>query len=345
LPDGTAVDAYRLSNAQSFAVTVLTYGATIQAIEVPDRNGRVADIVLGYSGLDAYLDQPEYFGALIGRFGNRIAHGQFTLDGETHNLALTDPPNALHGGKTGFDKVVWHVEAAEAMTEALLRLSYVSADGEEGYPGRLAVTVTYRVGTDNTLAIAYEATTDRATVLNLTNHSYFNLAGEGVGNVLDHVAQINADAFTPIDETGIPTGEIRTVAGTPFDFRQPKPIGAQIRDGHDAQIRYARGYDHNFVLRDWSPGTPSWAARVIEPVSGRVLEVLTDQPGLQFYTANYLVGTRIGKSGQIYRQGDAFCLETQHFPDSPNHPEFPSTILRPGQLFRSTTIFALSTVV
>ena len=342
LADGTAIDAYHLSNARGFAVRILTYGAAIQAIEAPDRQGRPADLVMGYASLEDYVDKPQFFGTIVGRYGNRIAQGRFSLDGEEYRLAVTSPPNALHGGVKGFDKVAWRVEEVLDGAEAVLRLAYVSADGEEGYPGRLATTVTYRVGADNALAIEYQAMTDRPTVLNLTNHSYFNLGGEGTGDVLDHLVQLDADGFTPIDENLIPTGEIRAVAGTPFDFRSPKRIGAEIRDGRDEQIFRARGYDHNFMLRDRRPGTPTRAARVVDPASGRVLEVLTDQPGMQFYTANFLMGTRVGKSGRLYRQGDGFCLETQHFPDSPNHPQFPSTVLRPGETFRSTTIFRFS---
>jgi aldose 1-epimerase len=342
LADGTEIHAYDLSNAKGFRVRILTYGAIIQAIEAPDRQGRMADVVMGYATLQDYVDKPQFFGALVGRYGNRIAGGHFTLEGQDYSLALTNPPNALHGGVVGFDKVAWEVIEATDGAESLLRLRYVSADGEEGFPGRLTTDVTYRVGADNALTIDYRATTDAPTVLNLTNHSYFNLAGEGSGDILDHVAQLDADGFTPIDENLIPTGEIRAVAGTPFDFREPRRIGDQVRDARDRQILYARGYDHNFVLRDRRPGSPTRAARVADPASGRVIEVLTDQPGVQFYTANFLVGNRVGKSGRFYRQGDAFCLETQHFPDSPNHPEFPSTVLRPGETFRSTTIFRFS---
>ncbi len=342
LADGREIHAYDLSNANGFAVRILTYGAIIQAIQAPDRAGRMADLVMGYASLQDYIDKPQFFGALVGRYANRIAGGHFTLEGQDYSLALTSPPNALHGGVVGFDKVAWTVDQADDGAEALLRLSYVSTAGEEGYPGRLTAEVTYRVDPDNALAIDYRATTDAPTVLNLTNHSYFNLAGEGTGDVLDHVVQIDADDFTPIDEALIPTGEIRAVAGTPFDFRAPRRIGDQIRDAREPQILYARGYDHNFVLRPRQSGRPTPAARVVDPASGRVLEVLTDQPGVQFYTANFLVGNRVGKSGRLYRQGDAFCLETQHFPDSPNHPEFPSTVLRPGEEFRSTTIFRFS---
>jgi len=342
LAGGTEIHAYDLSNANGFTVRILTYGAIIQAIHAPDRQGRMADLVMGYATLQDYVDKPQFFGALVGRYGNRIAGGHFTLEGQEYSLALTNPPNALHGGVVGFDKVAWTVEQASNGPEALLRLSYVSADGEEGFPGRLTTAVTYRVGADNALTIDYRATTDAPTVLNLTNHSYFNLSGEGSGDILDHRAQLDADGFTPVDETLIPTGEIRAVAGTPFDFRAPRRIGDQIRDARDQQILYARGYDHNFVLRARQPGIATRAARVVDPASGRVLEVLTDQPGVQFYTANFLVGNRVGKSGRFYRQGDAFCLETQHFPDSPNHPEFPSTVLRPGEEFASTTSFRFS---
>ena len=339
LADGTGIDAFRLTNARGFAVRLLTYGATIQAIEAPDRHGHFADLVMGYAGLEDYVEKPQYFGTIVGRYGNRIAGGRFTLDGTAYRLAVNNGPNALHGGLKGFDKAVWTVLEASDGAEAVLRLAYVSADGEEGYPGRLAATVTYRVGAENALTIDYRATTDRPTVLNLTNHAYFNLGGEGAGDVLGHVAQIEADGFTPVDEHLIPTGEIRPVADTPFDFRTPKRIGAEIRDARDPQILFGRGYDHNFVLNDRQPGVATLAARVTDPASGRVLDVLTDQPGVQFYTGNFLIGTRAGKSGRLYRQGDGFCLETQHFPDSPNQPHFPSTVLRPGETFRSTTIF------
>jgi aldose 1-epimerase len=342
LTDGTEIHAYDLSNARGFTVRILTYGAIVQAIEAPDRHGRMADVVMGYATLQDYVDKPQFFGALVGRYANRIAGGHFTLEGQDYSLALTNPPNALHGGLAGFDKVAWAVEEARDGAEALLRLRYISADGEEGYPGRLTTDVIYRVGADNALTIDYRATTEAPTVLNLTNHSYFNLAGEGTGDVLNHVAQLDADGFTPVDENLIPTGEIRAVAGTPFDFREPRRIGDRIRDARDRQILYGRGYDHNFVLRDRRPGTPTPAARVVDPASGRAIEVLTDQPGMQFYTANFLVGNRVGKSGRFYRQGDGFCLETQHFPDGPNHPEFPSTVLRPGETFASTTVFRFS---
>jgi len=342
LADGTEIDCYELSNAGGFSARILGYGAIIQALSAPDRRGLSADLVMGYATLEDYVDKPQFFGALVGRYGNRIAGGHFRLEGQDYSLAITSPPNALHGGVKGFDKVVWDVEAASDGDEALLRLRYISADGEEGFPGRLTTHVTYRVGADNALTIEYHATTEAPTVLNLTNHSYFNLGGEGSGDILGHVAELDADGFTPVDENLIPTGEIRAVAGTPFDFRAPRRIGERIRDAGDRQILYGRGYDHNFVLHARRPGQPTRAARVTDPVSGRVLEVLTDQPGMQFYTSNFLIGNRVGKSGRFYRQGDAFCLETQHFPDSPNHPEFPSTVLRPGEEFRSTTIFRFS---
>jgi len=342
LADGTEIHSYELSNAGGFSARILTYGAIIQALAAPDRQGRSADLVMGYATLQDYVDKPQFFGALVGRYGNRIAGGHFRLEGQDYSLAITNPPNALHGGVKGFDKVAWEVEEAGDGAEALLRLRYISADGEEGFPGRLTTRVTYRVGADNALTIEYHATTEAPTVLNLTNHSYFNLGGEGSGDILGHVAELDADGFTPVDENLIPTGEIRAVAGTPFDFREPRRIGDRIRDAGDRQILYGRGYDHNFVLRARRPGTPTRAARVSDPASGRVLEVVTDQPGVQFYTSNFLIGNRVGKSGRFYRQGDAFCLETQHFPDSPNHPEFPSTVLRPGEEFRSTTIFRFS---
>jgi aldose 1-epimerase len=336
--DGRQVDAYDLISAAGMRVRILTLGCIIARLEVPDRHGSSANVVLGLDTLDGYLHRSPHFGAIAGRFANRIARGRFAIDGTEYQLDTNAAPNAMHGGRHGFDKVVW--QAVHADAEKLV-LHYVSADGEEGYPGKLDVAVTYTIGPACELRIDYAATTDRPTVVNLTNHSYFNLAGEGSGDVLGHVVSINADHFTPTDATQIPTGEILAVEGTPFDFRQPKPIGARIREA-DEQLLTARGYDHNWVLRGPSGGAVRPAARALHPASGRVLEVLTDAPGLQFYTGNSLTGALAGPSRRAYRQGDGFCLETQSFPDAPNQPTFPSAILRPGAPYASTTIFKFS---
>jgi aldose 1-epimerase len=336
--DGSEVDLYTLKNGR-VEVEITNYGGRIVAVRVPDRSGRVEDIVLGYDGLAGYLSDRAYFGGLIGRYANRIARGRFTLDGVEYKLAQNDGENHLHGGIEGFDKKVWRAEEIKGKGEVGLRLSYVSRDGEEGYPGNLTVNVTYRLRADGGLVIDYEATTDKATVINLTNHAYFNLAGAGHGDVLGHEVMIAADRFTPVDRGLIPTGELRSVEGTPFDFRRPMRIGARI-EARDEQLEFGRGYDHNFVLNGRS-GTLRLAARVVEPRSGRVLEVYTTEPGIQFYTGNFLDGVR-GKGGQVYQRRGAFCLEAQHFPDSPNKPNFPSTVLRPGQRYRQTTVYKFS---
>lgn len=322
--------AQRLTlEAPALRATILTLGGVIERLEVPDRDGRFANVALGLRAPADYAAQGPYFGALIGRYANRIAGGRFALDGREHRLAINDEPNSLHGGAQGFDKRIWSIAARDPQR---LELALASPDGEEGYPGTLRVRVTYATEGDGTLRIDYAAEADAPTVVNLTNHSYWNLAGEGSGTALDHELEIAADHFTPVDATLIPTGELRPVEGTPFDFRAPRPIGARIR-AEDAQLLIGRGYDHNWVLR----GGPGPAARLRDPGSGRVLEVLTDQPGLQFYSGNLLDGTLVGPGGQIYRSGDGVALETQHFPDSPNQPRFPSTVLRPGEVFRSIT--------
>jgi aldose 1-epimerase len=337
--DGQPVVACTLANASGMRVRILTLGCIIACLEVPDRNGTPANVVLGSDSVDGYLHRSPHFGAIAGRYANRIAQGRFAIDGIAYQLDLNAPPNALHGGRRGFDKVVWQAETLDG--EALI-LRYLSPDGDEGFPGNLAVEVTYRIGAGNDLRIDYAATTDKPTIVNLTNHSYFNLAGEGSGDVLDHIVSIAADRFTPSDASQIPTGELRSVAGTPFDFTQPRAIGERIRMA-DEQLLIGHGYDHNWVLRVPDGDGPRQAARAFDPQSGRILDVLTDAPGLQFYTGNGLNGALVGPAGRAYRQSDAFCFETQQFPDAPNQPGFPSAVLRPGERFRSTTIFRFAT--
>ncbi len=330
---------YTLKNTHGMELRVLDYGGIIVSLAVPDRTGRIDDVVLGFDRPEDYERSSAYFGAIIGRFGNRIARGRFTLDGRTYTLATNDGPNHLHGGVMGFDKVSWEVSPFERQDSRGLVLRYTSPDGEEGYPGTLRTTVTYTLTEGNELIFDYEGTSDRATPVNLTQHSYFNLAGEGAGNVMGHELTLNANSFTPVDSTLIPTGEIRSVAGTPFDFRAPTAIGARIGQD-DEQLRYGRGYDHNFVL-DKDPGaraSTTLAARVFEPSSGRVMEVHTTEPGVQFYSGNFLDGTLRGKRGAVYSPRSGFTLETQHFPDSPNHQAFPSTVLVPGAEYRSRTV-------
>ena len=339
LPTGEAVRAFTLRNANGVELRAIEYGGIIVSLRTPDRTGALADIVLGFNDLNAYLAGSPYFGAITGRYANRIANGRFTLDGKTYQLAVNNGPNALHGGLKGFDKTVWHGEARASDRGIQVAFRYRSADGEEGYPGTLNTTVTYTLTDSNQLVVDYEATTDKPTPINLTQHSYFNLAGEGSGDVLGHVLTINAGRFVPVDSTLIPTGELASVAGTPFDFRTPTAIGARIDQSHP-QLERGRGYDHTFVVmrNDGDTGLVQ-AAHVVEPRSGRTLSVATTEPGVQFYTGNFLDGTLTGKSGRVYRQRYGFCLETHHFPDSPNKPQFPSTILRPGKMFRSRTVF------
>lgn len=329
----TGAEVHRISLGDAtLRVSILTFGGAVERIEMPDRAGHSANVVLGLDSLDGYQHRSPHFGALPGRFANRIAGGRFVLDGVEHCLACNDGPNALHGGPDGFGKRVWSIEDDG---DRHVTLGLLSPDGDGGYPGTLHVRVTYTVDGPE-MRIDYRAWTDRPTVLNLTNHSYFNLAGEGSGSVLGHRLQVEADAFLPVTASSIPTGELRPVAGTPFDFRAPTPIGQRIREA-DPQILYGRGYDHTWVLR---PGTGlRQAVRLHEPVSGRTLDVLTTQPGVQVYTGNQLTGSLSGPSGRSYRQGDAVCFETQHFPDSPNQPAFPSTVLRPGEEFVSATVF------
>jgi aldose 1-epimerase len=329
--DGEEVRIFSITNDRGMEVRAINYGGIIASIKVPDRNGYLDDVVLGHDSLEGYLHRTRYFGVLIGRFANRIACGRFTLNGVAYQLAVNNGQNHLHGGVRGFDKVVW---AAQEIDDGV-ELNYVSKDGEENYPGNLSATVTYRLNDANELRLDYYASTDRDTIINLTNHSYFNLAGSGT--ILNHELQIQADAFTPIDETLIPTGEIRDVAGTAMDFRSSTSIGA-LMDKDDDQLRFARGYDHNFVLRG-EPGTLRTIAKLYEPQSGRTMEVITTQPGLQFYSGNYLDGTLVGRSGRAYLRNSGCCLEAQHFPDSPNQPTFPSTVLRPGEKYHHTTIY------
>ena len=339
MPDGTPVDAYVLKNAHGMEAHILTYGGAVASLTAPDRKGAFADVVLGMDTLDGYVHQTLFFGALIGRYGNRIAHGQFTLDGKTCTLPKNDGPNTLHGGPQGFNKKVWKARIVSGASPAI-ELTYVSQDGEEGFPGALSAKVTYTLTDHNELRIEYWATTDKPTVVNLTNHSYFNLAGAGSGSILNHEVTILADRFTPVDSTLIPTGELRPVKGTPFDFTKSTAIGARIEQ-KDQQLVYGKGYDHNWVVNRTAAGVVK-AAEVYEPTSGRVLEVLTAEPGLQFYTGNFLDGAVKGKGGIAYGRRDAFCMETQHFPDSPNHAAFPSTTLLPGATYHTTTVYRFS---
>ncbi|MFC9284947.1 aldose epimerase family protein [Streptomyces collinus] len=341
LADGTKVYRWSLENGGT-RLKVLSYGGIVQSLEVPDRHGRHADVVAGFAGLDDYVAKSPYFGALIGRYGNRIGKGRFTLDGTSYQLSVNDGENSLHGGARGFDKHVWDVEPFTRGSDVGLRLYYTSVDGEMGYPGTLRSTVTYTLDRHGAWRIDYEATTDRATVVNLTSHVYWNLAGEGSGTIEDHELTIAASRYTPTDAGLIPTGELARVGGTPFDFRRAKPIGRDIRAGHVQQVR-AKGYDHNWALDKGVTARPEHVATLRDPRSGRTLRIATDQPGLQFYSGNFLDGTLTGTGGRTYRQGDALCLETQHFPDSPNHANFPSTVLRPGQTYRTTTVHTFGT--
>lgn len=336
-PDGEGVDLYTLTNGSGAEVTIVTYGAIIVSLRVPDRDGVLDDVVLGYDSLQGFIDASPYFGAIVGRYGNRIGDATFELDGETYVLARNNGPNHLHGGLVGFDKVVWTGESFDDATGVGIILTYVSQDGEEGYPGTLVSRITYTLTEDNALIVDFHATTDKATPVNLTQHSYFNLAGAGNGDILDHELMVMADAYTPVDSTMIPTGEIRDVTGGPFDFRTPVAIGARIEDDN-RQLILGGGYDHNYVLSGGDT-SPFLAARVYEPTTGRVMEIHTSEPGVQFYTGNFLDGSITGKDGRAYQRRYGFCLETQHFPDSPNKPEFPSTILRPGETYESRTIF------
>lgn len=335
--DGQPVTLYTLKNAHGAEAKIMNYGGIVQSLIVPDRHGKLADVVLGYDHLEGYLKETPYFGALVGRYGNRIGKARFTLDGHTYTLAANNGPNSLHGGLKGFDKKVWHVVKA---TGNSLELQYTSPDGEEGFPGTLKVTATYTLTDDNALRLDYKATTDKPTIVNLTQHSYFNLAGQGNGDILGYQVYINSEKITPVDKELIPTGEYLPVAGTPFDFRKPTAIGARINDPNP-QLQYGPGYDHNWVINK-PAGKLGLMARVTDPQSGRVLEVLSTEPGLQFYAGNFLDGSITGKGGAVYQRRTGFCMEPQHFPDSPNKANFPSVVLRPGQTYHNTIIYKFS---
>lgn len=336
MPDGTQVDLYALANAKGMKAGIINYGAILVSLEVPDRDGNLADVTLGYDSLDDYLKRGGLFGAVVGRYANRIGGAKFTLNGIEYKLLANNKPNHIHGGKKGFDKVVWRLEDIRAEgNEAVVKLSYVSEDGEEGYPGNLACSVTYTLTNDNELKISYEAETDKTTVVNLTNHSYFNLAGHGTGDVLGHVLMLNADKYTVFDDALIPTGEIRSVKNTPLDFTSPTAIGSRIGE-------VGAGYDQNYVLNGGG-GSLALCASVYEPTGGRVMEVHTTEPGVQLYTGNWLSSSVTGKDAKVYNKHGGFCLETQHFPDSPNKPNFPSVVLSPGQKFATVTVFKFST--
>ena len=365
MPDGTAVDLVTLTNTGGVEIRAINYGCIIASIRVPDRHGKFDDIVLGQATLEGYLTRSRFFGAVAGHYANRIAKGRFTLDGKTIQLATNNGPNHLHGGVRGFDKVVWSADTFDHDGDHGVIFKYTSADGEEGYPGALDVHVTYTLTPRDELVVVYEAWTDKPTMVNLTQHSYFNLAGDGSGDITGHELTIHADRFTPVDETQIPTGEIAPVDGTPFDFRKPTVIGARI-DAHDEQIRRGKGYDHNWVVNPSTLREPQGrpeqgrgttgsgqagparglapAARVVDPRSGRALSVATTEPGMQFYAGNNLDGTLTGKAGRVYGRRSGLCLETQHFPDSPNHANFPSTVLRPGERFQSKTVFTFGVI-
>ncbi len=341
-PDGQPVDLYVLSNKNGVEAAITNYGGAVVSLKVPDRNGKFGDVVLGYDSLDGYVNDKSYFGAIVGRYGNRIGHAQFSLDGTTYTLAKNNGENSLHGGIKGFNKAVWAAKELPVKNGQSLELTYLSKDGEEGFPGNLHVRVVYTLTDSSELKIEYSATTDKKTVVNLTNHTYFNLAGPGSGDILGHQLVIEADKFTPVDASLIPTGELRDVPGTPLDFGKATAIGARI-DQDDEQLKLGHGYDHNFVLRRAAGAPISLAARVMEPNTGRVLEVWTTEPGVQFYTGNFLDGTARGKGGLAYARRSAFCLETQHFPDSPNQPKFPSVVLNPGEKYSTTTTYKFTT--
>jgi aldose 1-epimerase len=341
LSDGTQIESVVLQNRGGVVVRIMTLGASIQSLRTPDRNGRVDDIVLGYDTAAEYLGNPQYFGSTVGRFANRIAKGHFALDGTTYQLVKNDGPNHLHGGNRGFDKRIWSIIATESGTDAVVVMRLVSPDGDEGYPGRLTATVTYALNDKNELKVTYEATATKATIVNLTNHSYFNLAGQTSSrSILDQRLTIFGSHYTPVDQTLIPTGTVSPVAGTAFDFRQPHAIGERIHFA-DEQLRFGRGYDHNWVL-DGAQAVLKLAARLEDPQSGRVLEISSTAPAIQFYSGNFLDGRVVGRAGRSYRQSDGLCLEPQTFPDGPNHSNFPSARLDPGQTYRSTIVYRFS---
>ncbi|HWB86415.1 MAG TPA: aldose epimerase family protein [Bryobacteraceae bacterium] len=338
--EGTPVELYTLTNRNGMTVSIMTYGGTVVQLTAPDRSGKFDDVILGCDSVPDYQNQTAFLGATIGRYGNRIGHGQFQLDGVTYKLPKNDGDNTLHGGPQGFDKQIWQASEASSPDGPSVQMTYVSKDGEEGFPGTLSAKVVFTLTDKNELKLDYTATTDKDTVVNLTNHTYFNLSGQGQGDILQHQVMINADRFTPIDAGLIPTGELKEVKGTPFDFTTPTAIGSRINTD-DQQIKFAKGYDDNFVLNKGSGGLTK-AAEVFDPKTGRVMEVWTTQPGLQFYTGNFLDGTIHGRGGNKYPYRGAFCMETQHFPDSPNKPNFPSTELKPGETYQSTTIYRFS---
>ena len=340
-PNGEAVTLFTLSPTPEFKVSITNFGGIITAVFTPDRDGTMADIVLGFDDLDSYIGKHPYFGAIVGRYGNRIAQGKFTLDGKEYTLAVNNEPNHLHGGVHGFDKAVWNAETINREDALGLKLTHVSPDGDEGYPGTLTCEVTYWVTKNKTIEIEYKAQTDAATPVNLTNHSYFNLAGHDSREILDHQMTLFAEHFIPVDETLIPTGKLQPVKGTPMDFRKPTMIGDRIED-EDEQLLFGIGYDHTFVIDPKDSGTLKKAALVYEPTTGRQMEVWTTEPGVQFYSGNFLDGTNIGKGNTVYNHRFGFCLETQHFPDSPNQPNFPSTIVRPGETYRTRTEYRFS---
>ena len=341
LDDGTIIKQYIFENDNQMKVKIINYGAIVVSIEVPDKYGKINDVVLGYDSIEGYVQDPSYFGAIVGRIGNRIAKGKFSLDGQDYTLAINNNENHLHGGIKGFNKRVWSPEIIKLNDAPALKLTYVSSDGEEGYPGNLTLEVTYSISSENELIIDYLGKTDKATILNPTNHSYFNLGGEGSGDILDHILKINADYFTPVDEGLIPLGDHKSVLGTPMDFLSPKKIGDRINNNDD-QLKVGLGYDHNWVFNDWD-GTLKLGVSLFDPQSGRLMEVLTTEPGVQFYSGNFLDGTNIGKNQKAYQYRSALCLETDHFPESQNNPNFPSVVLRPGEEYKQKTIYKFST--
>jgi aldose 1-epimerase len=339
--EGEKVDIYTLKNANGMEAKITNYGGIVTSIRVPDKKGNLSDVVLGFNNLKDYLGNSSYFGAIIGRYANRIGNAKFSLNGIEYILVKNNWVNSLHGGVRGFDKVVWNAEPVTGEGSQSLKLNYMSKDGEEGFPGNMKVTVTYTLKDDNSLQIDYLATTDKTTVVNLTNHTYWNLAGEGSGNILAHQLMLNAGAFTPVDRGSIPTGEIRSVEGTPMDFRKPAAIGDRIDSDYE-QLKFGNGYDHNWVINRGDTDRSTLAATVYEPISGRYMEVYTTEPGIQFYSGNFLNENIIGKSGKGYGARSALCLETQHYPDSPNKPQFPTVVLKPGEQYRTTTIYKFS---